>query len=126
MRHVITIFGEAEKGQYQVPHFFKNLPQLLDLLGNPPSDSEGISFAVQALLFRRDLIYFRVEDEGFSPPDYYPGLKYLKEKAPILNALCLPGVGDPKILDAVQEICHAHKSLLITSQKDLYDYLTAN
>jgi hypothetical protein len=124
MRHVMTIFGEAEKGKYRVPYFLKDLPQLVELFGNPPAESEGLFFAIQALLFRRDLIYFRVEEEGFSAPDYYIGLKYLEEKSPSVNALCLPGVGDPKILDASQAVCRVHKSFLITSQKDLYDYLT--
>lgn len=126
MRHVMTIFGEAEKGQCRVPHFLKDLPQLVDLFGNPPEESEGLFFAIQALLFRRELIYFRVEQEGFSNPDYYVGLKYLEDKAHTVNALCLPGVGDPNILDATQAVCRAHKSFLITTQKDLYDYLTAN
>jgi hypothetical protein len=122
----MTIFGEAEKGQYRFPHFLKDLPQLVDLLGNPPGESEGLSFAIQALLFRRDLIYFRVEQEGFSNPDYYLGLKYLEGKGSMIHALCLPGVGDPKILDATSAVCRVHNSFLITSQKDLYDYLTAN
>jgi hypothetical protein len=126
MRYVVTIFGEAEKGQYRVAHSLKELPQLIDLFGNPPEESQGLFFAIQALLFRRDLIYFRVEEEGFSTPDYYLGLKYLEKKTNTIHALCLPGVGDPNILDASLAVCRVHKSFLITSQKDLYDYLTTN
>jgi len=124
MRHVVTIFGEAEKGQCRVPYFLNELPQLVDAFGNPPEESEGLFFAVQALLFRRDLIYFRVEEEGFSSNDYYTGLQYLKNKAHPIHAFCLPGVGDPKILEAFQTLSSIHNSFLITSQKDLYDYLT--
>ena len=125
MRHVITIFGEAEKGQCRVPYFLNELPQLVDAFGNPPEESEGLLFAIQALLFQRDLIYFRVEQEGFSNTDYYVGLKYLENKAHPVHALCLPGVGDPQLLDAFQTLYRTHGSFLITSQKDLYDYLTA-
>lgn len=124
MRHVVALFGEAEKGPFQRAHYLKELPQLIDLFGNPPADSEGLFFAIQALLFQRELIYFRVEEEGFSHFDYYNGLKLLEE-VKILHALCLPGVGEPAVLQAAESLCHKHKSLLITTQKDLYDYLTS-
>lgn len=128
MRHVVALFGEAEKGPFQTPHLLKDLPQLVDLLGQPPPESEGLFFAIQALLFQRELIYFRVEEEGFGYADYLSGLKFLRdrEKVKTLQAICMPGVGDRKILDASQSLCHIHKSLLITTQKDLYDYLTGN
>jgi hypothetical protein len=126
MKQIIALFGEAEKGAFKVPHILHQLPQLMDLLGNPPADSEGIFFAVQSILYNRQLIYFRVPEEGFSREDYFAGFQYLKEKTKQLNALCLPGVGDPDILQASEGICHLHKSFLITNQKDLYDFLTSN
>ena len=128
MRHVVALFGESERGQFRTAHILRDLPQLVDLLGNPPPESEGLFFAIQALLFQRELIYFRVEEEGFSEADYFNGLKLLedREKVKTLNALCLPGVGDRKILDASEKLCHIHKSFLITNQKDLYDFLTSN
>ena len=124
MRHVVALFGEAEKGQFQRAHYLQELPQLIDLFGNPPLESEGLFFAIQALLFQRELIYFRVEEEGFSHSDYYNGLKVLEE-VKVLHALCLPGVGEPAILKAAEDLCRTRKSLLITTQKDLYDYLTS-
>ena len=124
MQHTIALFGEAERGQFRTPYLLKELPQLIDLLGNPPPDSHGLYFAIQALLFQRALIYFRVESEGFSEADYFIGLRYLEEVKQ-LHALCLPGVGDPKILDASQGICQIHKSFLITTEQDFYDYLTS-
>lgn len=126
MRHVIALFGEAEKGEYKKPYVLKELSQLVDLLGNPPAESEGLFFAIQALLFDRQIIYFKVEEEGFSKADYFAGLKYLKnqEKTPKMHALCMPGVGDKEILDAFHPVCEQYKSHLITTQKDLYDYLT--
>lgn len=127
MRQTIALFGEAEKGAFKTPHVLQKLPQLVDFLGNPPGMSEGIFFAVQAILYNRELIYFRVAEEGFSRLDYFSGLKYLedRDKTKTISAICLPGVGDPEILDASKKVCHIHKSLLITNQKDLYDFLTA-
>lgn len=125
MRHVVALFGEAEKGQFKTPYFLKSLSQLVDLLGHPPTESEGLFFAIQALLFERELIYFRVAEEGFSPIDYFNGLRLLEDRELIkrLHAVCLPGVGDTEILSASQNVCQIHRSFLITSQKDLFDYL---
>jgi hypothetical protein len=127
MRHVIALFGEAEKGQFHTPYVFQKMAQLVDFLGNPPPDSEGLFFAIQALLYERDIIYFRVQQEGFNKADYIMGLKYLgdKRKTKRLSALCLPGVGDPEILHAADHPCLVHKSLLLMTEKDLYDYLTS-
>jgi hypothetical protein len=127
MKQVIALFGEAEKGAFKKPYILHQLPQLLDLLGNPPPSSEGLFFAVQAILYDRKLIYFRVAEEGFSQLDYLSGLKLLENRdiIPNLTAICLPGVGDPQILAATETVCHLHKSYLIINQKDFYDYLTS-
>jgi hypothetical protein len=126
-RHIVAVFGEAEKGQFKKPYFLSDLAQLVETFGNPPEESQGLFYAVQSLLYQRDLVFFRVEEEGFSIPDYLFGLKYLEdpEKIRRLNALCLPGIGDPKIMKAIQNVYKIHKSFLITSQKDLFDYLTS-
>ena len=89
--------------------------------------ARGSFFAIQALLYNREIIFFRVTEEGFSHPDYAFGFKYLgdREKVKVVNALCLPVVGDKEILQASHPICEIHKSTLITTQKDLYDYLTS-
>ncbi|MES2273255.1 MAG: hypothetical protein V4487_03595 [Chlamydiota bacterium] len=127
MPQIIALFGEAEKGAFKTPHLLKELPQVVDHLGNPPAESEGLFFAVQAILYNRKIIYFRVAEEGLSKIDYMSGLKYLqnREKAPRVNALCLPGVGDAEILEASHQVCQIHGGFLITSQKDLYDFLTS-
>ncbi|HSX11039.1 MAG TPA: hypothetical protein VLF94_04920 [Chlamydiales bacterium] len=126
MQQIVALFGEAEKGVFKKPYVLRKLPQLYDLLGNPPHESQGLFFAVQAILYNREIIYFRVAEEGFSPPDYFTGLKYLEDKAKRITALCMPGVGNPEILTASQSVCEIHKSFLITNQKDLYDFLTSN
>jgi hypothetical protein len=126
MRHTIFLFGEAEKGDFCTPHLCKSLPQLAETFGNPPEESLGLVYAVQALMFERDLIYFRVKEEGFSTGDYMRGICLLKNKDAFQNltAICMPGVGDAEIIDATNPICSLYHSLLITSEKDLYDYLT--
>lgn len=128
MRHTIFLFGEAEKGEFCTPILCKSLPHLAEILGNPPEQSQGILYAVQALLYERELIYFRVKEEGFSVQDYMRGLKILqnKEIVPILSAICMPGVGDNTIIDATNPVCVLHKSCLIITEKDLYDFLTVS
>ncbi len=126
MRPKIFLFGEAEKGDFCIPHLCRSLPQLAETFGNPPEESLGILYAVQALMYERELIFFRVKEEGFSIPDYMRGLRLLQNKDAFkeLAAICLPGVGDAEIIEATGPVCSMHHSILITSEKDLYDYLT--
>lgn len=127
MNHAVFLFGEAEKGELCTPYLVKTQAQLFDVFGNPPNQSQGLSYAVQTLLFKRDLLYFRVQEEGFSTHQYMLGLKLLQNKEiPLkLLALCLPGVGSSEIIEATIPICHLYKTILIISEKDLYDYLSA-
>lgn len=123
----IALFGEAEKGEYQKGILCQELTELLELFGNPPPDSKGLYYATQALLFHFPLVYFRVEEEGFSTQDYLKGIAILKA-SPLLNtiaAICTPGVGDKEIINAILPICYAHHQILITSEQDLFDYLSA-
>lgn len=126
MRHTIFLFGEAEKGEFCTPMLCKSLPQLAETFGNPPEESLGLLYAVQALLFERELIYFRVKEEGFSISDYMRGIRLLENKEVFreLTAICMPKVGDAEIIDATSPICSLYRSLLITTERDLYDYLT--
>lgn len=124
--YTMVLFGEAERGQYQTAYFFQSLPELVEYLGNPPPNSRGLHCAVQALLYQRNLVFFRVQEEGFSHADYFSGLELLENQTKIspISALCLPGVGDTNIINAVSNFCIQHHSIMITSQSDLYDYLT--
>lgn len=126
MKGTIFLFGAAEKGAACQPISLHSLDELLNQLGHPPEESEGIPYAIQALLFQHALIYFRVAEEGYSYGDYMLGLRWLK-KAPLhphLSAICLPGVGDEELIQGATSICLQHRCLLIVSEKDLYDYLT--
>ena len=126
IRQTIFLFGEAEKGEFCTPLHCRSLPQLAETFGNPPEESLGILYAVQALMYERKLIYFRVKEEGFSVSDYMRGICLLENKEAFhdLAAICMPGVGDTEIIEATAPICTLYHSLLITSEKDLYDYLT--
>lgn len=126
MHRPIFLFGEAEKGAFCTPHFLQSLPQLAATFGNPPEQSDGIYYAVQALLLEKELVYYRVKEEGFSVKDYMQGIKWLEEQSAFtpLAAICMPGVGDPHIINATTKICTAQQALLITTEKDLYDYLS--
>lgn len=123
--YTMALFGEAEKGEYRTAYFCRSLDQLLDVFGNPPPQSRGLHYAVQALLYHRDLIFFRVREEGFSHQDYMLGLKDLKNLSFLnISAICLPGVGDTEIIEAISPICAMYHSILITNEADFYDYLT--
>jgi len=122
----VALFGEAEKGEYHTPYLCKTLSELVKYFGNPPTESLGLHLAIQAILYERNLIFFRVEEEGYSTNDYLTGVTHLKEQNMIGNiaAICMPGVGTHQILSAVKPICAIYHSILITNEKDLYDYLT--
>ncbi len=126
--YTIALFGEAERGEYQTAYFCQNLTQLDEFFGNPPPDSKGLYYAVQALLFQRDLIFFRVPEEGFSKQDYLIGLRLLEKQSliPTVSAICIPGVGDKEIIDAILPLCAHYHSILITNESDFYDYLTSS
>lgn len=124
--YTVALFGEAEKGEFRTPCFCSSIVQLLESFGQPPPHTQGIFYAVQALLFHHPLIFFRVREEGYSYADYMQGVETLrrKELSSGLSAICLPGVGDAEIIEALHPLCMRYHSLLITNEADLYDYLT--
>ncbi|MFA6501345.1 MAG: hypothetical protein WCT85_01005 [Parachlamydiales bacterium] len=125
MNKIIALFGESEKGRYNYTYFCSNLVQLAEFLGNSPENSTGISFAIQSIMYEMDIIFFRVSEEGFSYDDYMFGLETLQNEPKIkkLNALCLPKVSNIEIINSLDPICKKFKSIIITTQKDLFDYL---
>ena len=120
----IAVFGQSELGQYHKAYFCNSIYQLVDTFGNPPENSLGLTLAMQALMFETKVIFFRVEEEGFSDMDYIKGFEILKNPNEIkkISAICLPNVGDHKIIDRTDLICKIHRCLLITTDKDLFDY----
>lgn len=128
MCHKIALFGEAEKGEFHSLLFFSYLPLLADTLGHPPEGSYGLHLAIQTLMFKQDVIYIRVREEGLSVKDYLQGLHLLKTSPNVkkLSAICLPGVGHSEIIDEAIHLCTKFHSILMTTEGDLYDYLSAN
>src|SRR5690349_23295090 len=126
MKHLIFLFGEAEKGHLCHPLPCRDVTELMELYGNPPPDSMGIFYAIQALLYQRGLLYFRVQEEGFSIADYKRGLHMLRNKEILEHptAICMPGMGNAHIIHEASEVCFLFHSLFLTSEKDFYDYLT--
>lgn len=125
--HTIAFFGEAERGDFRSAYYCKSLEELARFLGEPPShESQGLYLAIQALLYERGVLYFRVHEEGFSTTDYLRGLNLIEksEEIPQLSAICLPGVGSSDIIEATSSLCLERRSFLILSERDLYDYLT--
>jgi hypothetical protein len=125
MTTTIALFGEAEKGEYNKGYYCKELPQLVDIFGNPPENSEGLYYAVQSLLYQFPLIYFRIEEEGGHIEEYLQGMRLLEE-SPLLasvSAICTPGVGTPEMVDTIVPFCKEHHQLWVISEKDLFDYL---
>lgn len=127
MKYTIALFGEAEKGEFHTAYYCQTLEELDTYLGNPPAASKGLYYAVQALLFDRNLIFFRVPEEGFSTQDYLFGVRLLEQQEliPQLDAICIPGVGDPEVMNALQPILQQYHSILISNESDFYDYLTS-
>ncbi len=128
MKCRVFLFGEAEKGQLCTPMNLNSLPAVMEQLGHPPEGSTGIDYAIQAVLYQRELVFFRVREEGFSVSDYLEGVKLLYNSGDKMNlaAICIPGVGDQCIIEAITPVCHRTKSILVLSEKDLYDYLTTS
>ena len=124
--YTVALFGEAEKGEFNTAYHCSTLPQLVECLGHPPADTLGLHYAVQALLYQRELIFFRVKEEGFSLPDYFQGIELLANQNVISNlaAVGVPGVGDKSLIHAFTELCRRFHSVMITNERDLYDFLT--
>lgn len=123
---VVALFGEAERGEIGKPLRMESVIHLNEQLGHPPEESYGIFFAVQFLLYGQEVLFFRVEEEGFSTADYLRGITHLRQK-PLgkkLAAICLPGVGDKGILSATHPLIDRDDALMIITERDLYDYFT--
>ena len=128
MKPTVFLFGESKKGEFATPVACHSLTDLCHYFGDQEEDSLGISYAIQTLLYNKDLIFCRVHEEGFSRKDYMQGFSLLKQIKPFpySQALFIPGVGDEELLEEAFNVCFLHKSLLVLTEKDLYDYLLSH
>ena len=89
---------------------------------------QGVEYPLVADLTKTISRQYQVlkEEEGFSAADYRRGIRLLEKKELFYNlsAVCVPGVGDAELIHEISSICHLHRSILITAEKDLYDFLT--
>lgn len=127
-RQRVLLFGEAQKGACCTPLELNNLEHLFETLGTPPKDTFGVDYAIQTLLCKRDLIFYRVREEGFSLEDYFKGIRLLSKegKKMGISAICMPGMGDPSVLEKVAPICKSLNVLFLVSERDFYDYSTGS
>jgi len=123
----IFLFSEAEKGEYCTPFRMPSLADLSEKFGNPAENSIGIDYAIQTILDGKELVFYRVHEEGFCREDYLQGTKLLENYGAKmrLSAICMPGTGDRQIIEAIAPVCQKLKAVLVLSEKDLYDYLTS-
>ena len=126
--YTVALFGEAQKGAFRTAYFCSLIlrPAVpVDYFGHPPPESKGLFFAVQALLFHRNILFFRVKEEGFSRDDYLLGVSLLQKQhiIPDIVAIGIPGVGDAGIINALAPVCAYYHSILLTTEADLMDYL---
>lgn len=121
---MIAWFGEAEKGAYHTPYPISSLDELVGTFGHPPKFSHGLFYAVQTLLYQRPLLFFRVEEEGFSLEDYLIGLRTI-DSINTIEAIGMPGMAETHIIDSIMPKLILHHQILLFNEKDLYDYITA-
>ncbi|WP_201456456.1 hypothetical protein [Chlamydia sp. 17-3921] len=126
MKSTIALFGEAEKGSYDIAYLCRNLTDLHDHLGE--TNCEGITLAIKTLMHDFNVMYFRVKEEGYCIDSYFFGFHFLNTQTTLKNiiAIALPGVGDQNIIEASLSLCQKYKSLLLISNQDFYDLLTFN
>ncbi|MFA5250864.1 MAG: hypothetical protein WC371_05605 [Parachlamydiales bacterium] len=121
----LALFAEALKGRRQAPERIRSLDELLAVMGLPKEEKAGLNWAVQALLYRVELLFFRVAEEGFALEHYLEGLSYLEKMGgEPFQVLALPGVGSWEIIEKARTVCKKKKSFLIMNEQDLYDCLT--
>lgn len=125
---ILTLIGEAEKGDLCTGVFCSSLWQLWDTFGEPPRETEGLFYAIQSLSFGKPVLFFRVEEEGFSLAEYEVCLESLDKAIPYsdpLGALFLPKVGTQEVIEHSLHICEEHAGILIMNDMDFFDYLSA-
>lgn len=124
---MLFIFGQSEKGVLCRPTLCYQLPELFQFFGHAPEMSQGLYLAIQSLLFQKPCIFFRVEEEGYSVKDYLKGLDILKSdwQSIHIEAIGMPGVANGDILEKTERLFHKRRSLILLTEKDLFDYLTS-
>ena len=114
---MIAIFGESKAGEFNKLFSIKTLPDLATHLGEPTETGVAIHMAIQALLCKQQLLFYKVREEGGHSDQYLPGFKLIKTA---ITAIALPGVSSPTLLESAKRLA----PLLILTEQDLYDFMT--
>lgn len=122
---MIACFGQTSKGRFGQPYYLKNAKSILSILGKVPEDTLGMPFALEMLKAHKDILFFRVAEEGLSLDDYLRGLQFLKKNCiqKRLLGIYLSGCFDKEVVSLAVRICNWHKSILLATQKEMIDYL---
>ena len=123
---MLFIFGEAEKGPFCRPVLCKEPLELFNQFGHAPQESYGLILALQSIFYQRPVLFFRVEEEGYSLNDYYKGLELLQtdwDSIPI-QGIALPGVSNLEIIEKTERFIFKKRSLFLMNEKDFFDFLT--
>lgn|SRR3989338_4363988 len=123
-KRVISIFGESEKGEYEKFYPIADLAEAFEILGSPPKETEALQFSLQILGASQPILFFRVKEEGFSFDSYAKGIELLKvNSGPFtIQALFMPGLSDPNLIEKAREACEKHQAVLLITDKDFQDY----
>ena len=125
-KRTILIFGESKEGEFHKFLFLKTLPDLAEALGEPTETGLGVHIAIQSILSNRDVLFYKVKEEGFHADHYLLGFKQLENEfhSTPLAAIALPGVSSANILELASSLCNQHRSIILFNEKDLYDLMT--
>lgn len=124
---MIAIFGEAEIGSFKSLITLNSIPELTDKLGRPTKKGIGIHMAIQAILYDREILYYRIpNEEEPSCKEYLHGLNLLGRSTFInpLVAIALPAVNHRDILYRAKHLCHHCKILFLPNERDLYNFIS--
>jgi len=123
----LALFGTSQKECHNPLHLYKSLLDLYMDFGEPPTDTEGLYFAIQTILYGKSILYFRVQEEGEGREEYLEGLHLLRNLSSTqlrIDALFLPKVSAHEIIDEGLAICKNHHGLLLMKEADFYDWAT--
>lgn len=123
-QRVITVFGETEKGTFETFYTIQSLDEAFEKLGSPLPNTEALQFSLQILGAHQPILFYRVPEEGFSFDAYAKGLHEIRDHPDSypIQALFMPGLSDPKLIDEAKQLCEMQKAILLITDKDFQDY----
>jgi hypothetical protein len=127
-KRTILIFGESTNGELYKLLYLSSLQDISRALGEPSATGLGVPIAIQAMLSNHLVLFYTLKEEGVNFDHYQLGFKKLEKDLPLLpiEAIAIPGVSSRDILELATPFCNKHKSIILFSEKDLYDLKTGS